>query len=114
MSHKTVELLPIQLAINSGQFDYTGCPSNNDFYYEGVISSPYYPKLYPPNTECYYYITAEPGKVLSFNFTHFDMESCCDYITIYDGNGMRSPKLVHGGKRRTISRAWSRDRIPNR
>ncbi|KAK6027354.1 CUB domain protein, partial [Ostertagia ostertagi] len=34
------------------------------FYYNGIISSPYYPKLYPPNTECYYYMTAEPGKVL--------------------------------------------------
>ncbi|XGW18152.1 hypothetical protein V3C99_002624 [Haemonchus contortus] len=91
-------------AINSGQLDYTGCPSNNDFYYEGVISSPYYPKLYPPNTECYYYMTAEPGKVLSFNFTHFDMESCCDYITIYDGNGMRSPKLVQlGGPNATVT-----------
>ncbi|KAK6024848.1 CUB domain protein, partial [Ostertagia ostertagi] len=50
-------------AINSGQFGFTGCPTNNDFYYNGIISSPYYPKLYPPNTECYYYMTAEPGKV---------------------------------------------------
>ncbi|KAK6039195.1 CUB domain protein [Cooperia oncophora] len=81
-------------AVNSGRFDFTGCPLDNDFYYGGVISSPYYPNLYPPNTECYYYITAEPGKILSFNFTHFDLESCCDYVTIYDGEGMRSPVLV--------------------
>ncbi|PIO77732.1 CUB domain protein [Teladorsagia circumcincta] len=90
MQHITTE----EPAINSGRFGFTGCPSNNDFYYNGVISSPYYPKLYPPNTECYYYMTAEPGKVLSFNFTHFDMESCCDYVTIYDGEGIRSPILI--------------------
>ncbi|VDO10668.1 unnamed protein product [Haemonchus placei] len=32
------------------------------------------------------------------------MESCCDYITIYDGNGMRSPKLVQlGGPNATVT-----------
>ncbi|KHJ85869.1 CUB domain protein [Oesophagostomum dentatum] len=81
-------------AINSGKLDYTGCPENNDFYYEGVLTSPLYPNNYPPNTECYYYMTAAPGKVLSFNFTHYDLESCCDYVTIYDGNGIKSPKLA--------------------
>lgn len=30
----------------------------------------------------------------SFNFTYFDLETCCDYVTIYDGNTMRSPKLA--------------------
>ncbi|KAL6726131.1 hypothetical protein Aduo_008134 [Ancylostoma duodenale] len=90
-------------AANSGKFDFAGCPLNNDFYYEGQISSPYYPNSYPPNTECYYYITAAPGKVLSFNFSHYDLESCCDYVTIYDGNGMRSPKLAQfGGPNATV------------
>ncbi|CAJ0597315.1 unnamed protein product [Cylicocyclus nassatus] len=84
-------------AANSGKFGYTGCPSNNDFYYEGVITSPLYPNPYPPSTECYYYMTAAPGKVLSFNFTHYDLETCCDYVTIYDGNGIKSPKLVQFG-----------------
>uniref|UniRef100_A0A183G7L3 CUB domain-containing protein n=1 Tax=Heligmosomoides polygyrus TaxID=6339 RepID=A0A183G7L3_HELPZ len=101
---QSVSFFWAQTAVNSGQFDYTGCPSNNDFYYEGVISSPYYPKFYPPNTECYYYMTSEPGKVLSFNFTYFDLETCCDYVTIYDGNTMRSPKLVQiGGPNNTVT-----------
>ncbi|EGT43344.1 hypothetical protein CAEBREN_25668 [Caenorhabditis brenneri] len=77
--------------------DYIGCPSNNDFYYNGTINSPFYPYNYPPNDKCYYYISAEPGKVLKISFSHFDLESCCDFVTIYDGPALNSKKLVQIG-----------------
>ncbi|ETN81395.1 CUB domain protein [Necator americanus] len=111
--HLSVTRAVINNPINSGKLAYTGCPENNDFYYEGVISSPYYPNQYPPNTECYYYITAEPGKLLRFNFTHFDLESCCDYVTIYDGRDQRSPKLVHLKVSADYALAWAADDVPD-
>ncbi|CAB3405698.1 unnamed protein product [Caenorhabditis bovis] len=77
--------------------DYIGCPENNDFYYSGQINSPFYPKNYPPNDKCFYFVHAEPGKVLEFKFNHWDLESCCDYVTIYDGPTTSSPVLVQIG-----------------
>ncbi|CAD6194686.1 unnamed protein product [Caenorhabditis auriculariae] len=77
------------------------CPLNNDFYYHGVISSPNYPNMYPPSTKCYYYITAEPGKVLSFKFSQYDLETCCDYVTIYDGPSVNSKVLAQFGGPKT-------------
>ncbi|VDL79958.1 unnamed protein product [Nippostrongylus brasiliensis] len=69
-----------------------------------VIQSPYYPSFYPPSTMCYYYLTAEPGKVLRFNFTHFNVETCCDFVTIYDGDSQGSKVLVQiGGPNGNIS-----------
>ncbi|KIH54570.1 hypothetical protein ANCDUO_15283 [Ancylostoma duodenale] len=58
--------LRLSYAVNSGKFDFAGCPPNHDFFNEGQISSPYYPNLHPPNTQCYYYITAVRGNVLRF------------------------------------------------
>ncbi|WKX98408.1 hypothetical protein Q1695_013807 [Nippostrongylus brasiliensis] len=87
-----------------GELLFAGCPSDNDFYYNGVIQSPYYPSFYPPSTMCYYYLTAEPGKVLRFNFTHFNVETCCDFVTIYDGDSQGSKVLVQiGGPNGNIS-----------
>ncbi|PAV77572.1 hypothetical protein WR25_15258 [Diploscapter pachys] len=42
-------------------------------------------------------MTAEPGKVLSFQFTHYDLETCCDYVTIYDGPTDIFPILARFG-----------------
>uniref|UniRef100_A0A8R1DXS9 CUB domain-containing protein n=1 Tax=Caenorhabditis japonica TaxID=281687 RepID=A0A8R1DXS9_CAEJA len=86
--------------------DFIGCPLNNDFYYNGTINSPLYPYNYPPNDKCYYYISAEPGTVLKISFSHFDLESCCDFITIYDGPTDISPKLVQiGGPGSNVTKA---------
>ncbi|CAI2351030.1 unnamed protein product [Caenorhabditis sp. 36 PRJEB53466] len=84
-------------AVVVSQDDFIGCPLNNDFYYNGTINSPLYPYNYPPNDKCYYYISAEPGKVLKITFSHFDLESCCDYVTIYDGPTIAYKKLVQIG-----------------
>lgn len=75
-------------------YDFTGCPTDNDFWYQGVITSPYWPSNYPNNIKCWYYMQAEIGSVLKFNFTNFELESCCDAVTIYDGYGDLSPILV--------------------
>ena len=53
-----------QLARRDSQLDFVGCPFNNDFYYNGTIYSPLWPASYPPNDPCYYYMTAEVGKVM--------------------------------------------------
>ncbi|TKR68060.1 hypothetical protein L596_024104 [Steinernema carpocapsae] len=82
--------------------NFIGCPENNDFYYNGVITSPLYPQNYPNNDQCYYFINAKQGSVVQFNFTHFDVETCCDYVTIYDGRTEKDPILVRfGGHNRT-------------
>ncbi|CAJ0581025.1 unnamed protein product, partial [Mesorhabditis spiculigera] len=76
--------------------DFIGCPYNNDFYYNGVIASPLYPNVYPPNDKCWYYLQAKPGSVLSINFTHFDLDTN-DFITIYDGPTDIFPVLAQLG-----------------
>lgn len=73
--------------LSQENFDFTGCPLENDFWTTGVISSPYYPSSYPNNIKCWYYMYADIGSVLQFNFTSFDLDGELDYITIYDGNG---------------------------
>ncbi|CAI4226071.1 unnamed protein product [Auanema sp. JU1783] len=77
--------------------DFVGCPTDNDFYYTGGINSPLWPQPYPPNDKCYYYITAQRGSVVGINFDFFDLETCCDYVTIYDGPSERSPILARIG-----------------
>uniref|UniRef100_A0AC34QUA4 CUB domain-containing protein n=1 Tax=Panagrolaimus sp. JU765 TaxID=591449 RepID=A0AC34QUA4_9BILA len=73
------------------------CPYENDFYTNGVISSPFYPNNYPNFIKCYYYISAELGSVVKFNFTYFDLESCCDFVTIHDSDYEDAPILVQFG-----------------
>lgn len=46
--------------------------------------------LYPANAKCSWTITVMPGKVLSFDFSKFDLESkhgsrCSDYVEFYNG-----------------------------
>ncbi|KAK0417881.1 hypothetical protein QR680_013256 [Steinernema hermaphroditum] len=85
--------------------NFVGCPENNDFYYGGVVTSPLYPKNYPDNEKCYYYIYAKQGSVARFDFTQFDLETCCDFVTIFDGRSEEAPILAQfGGPNKTASR----------
>ncbi|EFO92188.1 hypothetical protein CRE_11099 [Caenorhabditis remanei] len=103
-AYKTKQLAHSHAKTIPSSDDFIGCPTNNDFYYNGTINSPMYPYNYPPNDKCYYYISAEPGKVLKFSFSHFDLESCCDFVTIYDGPTVVSKKLVQiGGPGSTVT-----------
>jgi hypothetical protein len=72
---------------------FTGCPYNNDFYYNGTVSSPFYPSNYPQDVKCWYYMYAARGNVLRITFTHFDLDAS-DYVSIYDGYGEIAPLLV--------------------
>uniref|UniRef100_A0A7E4W7D5 CUB domain-containing protein n=1 Tax=Panagrellus redivivus TaxID=6233 RepID=A0A7E4W7D5_PANRE len=83
-------------------YGFTGCPLDNDFWTNGVIASPYYPSPYPNDIKCWYYIWADIGKVLQFNFTHFDLDGHLDYITIYDGYGDSHP-ILFGGPNATVT-----------
>ncbi|XP_078603936.1 uncharacterized protein LOC144877764 [Branchiostoma floridae x Branchiostoma japonicum] len=38
-----------------------------------VITSPNYPKLYPPNLDCWYVITTDPGHALQVTILNFDL-----------------------------------------
>ncbi|XP_019643186.1 PREDICTED: CUB and sushi domain-containing protein 1-like [Branchiostoma belcheri] len=38
-----------------------------------IISSPNYPELYPPNLDCWYVITTDPGYSLQVNILNFDL-----------------------------------------
>uniref|UniRef100_A0A914WU97 CUB domain-containing protein n=1 Tax=Plectus sambesii TaxID=2011161 RepID=A0A914WU97_9BILA len=73
---------------------YNGCPEDNDFWTQGQISSPFWPQNYHNNESCYYYINAEQGAVVKIVFTHFDLELCCDYITIYDGAASGKSRVI--------------------
>ncbi|XP_074049030.1 cubilin [Macrotis lagotis] len=57
---------------------------------EGVISSPSYPDIYPPNVECVWNIPSSPGNQLQLSFITFQLEEsegCTkDYLEIHEGN----------------------------
>lgn len=39
------------------------------------------------------YCPSVPGEVVTMNFTQFATEGCCDFLTIYNGNGVGSPVM---------------------
>ncbi|KAM9307657.1 cubilin [Gastrophryne carolinensis] len=55
----------------------------------GLITSPGYPGNYPPNRDCYWTISTEPGLYITFAFGTLSLEhheSCeNDYLEIWDG-----------------------------
>ncbi|XP_066431073.1 deleted in malignant brain tumors 1 protein-like [Eleutherodactylus coqui] len=63
----------------------------------GVLSSPFYPGLYPNNANCVWEIRVSPGRSVDLIFTHLDLEeqySCVyDSVTIYDGSPFSSSQL---------------------
>lgn len=73
---------------------YNGCPYDNDFWTEGQISSPYWPQNYQNDEHCYYYINAAHGSVVKIVFSHFDIDLCCDNVTIYDGGAEGSSRVI--------------------
>ena len=50
-----------------------------------MLTSVYYPFMYPDDALCIWYITANVGSVIVFQFSLFDLEQRYDTITI--GNG---------------------------
>lgn len=61
----------------------------------GIVSSPNYPNVYPPNANCAWNFTATPGHRIILVFHIFDLESSCsyDHLDVYDGPSAQLNKL---------------------
>ena len=69
------------------------CPSGiNLTDMSGVITSPFYPRKYPINQNCFWEISASKGHFVKLNITDMEIHRCgeegvcsCDYLEILDG-----------------------------
>uniref|UniRef100_A0A8C1V060 Uncharacterized protein n=1 Tax=Cyprinus carpio TaxID=7962 RepID=A0A8C1V060_CYPCA len=61
--------------------------------WRGVLLSPRYPNNYPNNTQCTWTIHSTGNATVSLIFTDVDLETCCDYIKVYDGPSTLHPFL---------------------
>ena len=57
----------------------------------GVLTSPYYPRRYPPNEKCNWKITASKGERIVLVIEDLHIRSCgssctCDYLEIQNGS----------------------------
>ena len=57
----------------------------------GVLTSPYYPRRYPPNEKCSWKITASEGERIVLVIDDLNIRSCgssctCDYLEIQNGS----------------------------
>ena len=57
----------------------------------GVLTSPYYPRGYPPNEKCSWKITASEGERIVLVIEDLNIRSCgsscsCDYLEIQNGS----------------------------
>ena len=66
----------------------------------GVITSPFYPRKYPLNQNCFWEISASKGNFVKLDITDMQIHNCaacnCDYLEIRDGflgSGAASGKL---------------------
>lgn len=63
----------------------------------GTIASPGSPGNYPPNRDCWWFLSAPPGKRLQLHFLAMKIESHVDcgfdYLTIHDGGNEEAPIL---------------------
>ena len=58
----------------------------------GVITSPFYPRKYPVNQDCFWEISASKGNFVKLDITDMEIHRCgaegvcaCDYLEILDG-----------------------------
>ncbi|XP_052436107.1 CUB and zona pellucida-like domain-containing protein 1 [Carassius gibelio] len=61
--------------------------------WRGVLLSPRYPNNYPNNAQCTWTIHSTGNTTVSLIFTDVDLETCCDYIKVYDGPSTHHPLL---------------------
>lgn len=74
--------------MNNTAVNIASCPFSGTFYDSGGSGSDY------ANSESYTKtFTAPAGSCLSFSFSAFQTESCCDDLTIYDGPNTSSPVI---------------------
>ncbi|KAF4084497.1 hypothetical protein AMELA_G00129310 [Ameiurus melas] len=60
---------------------------------QGEFFSPHYPHLYPSNAHCTWNLTSFDWQTISLTFTFVDLESCCDFVRVYDGTTDQAPLL---------------------
>ncbi|PVD35988.1 hypothetical protein C0Q70_02958 [Pomacea canaliculata] len=63
----------------------------------GLIQTPTYPSSYPHDSNCSWFITVDPEKIIALKFISFNVEphSRClyDYLDVFDGNNTSAPKI---------------------
>ncbi|XP_053538521.1 cubilin isoform X2 [Ictalurus punctatus] len=71
----------------------------------GEFFSPSYPNNYPNYANCTWSLLAGELQVVSLNFTSVNLESCCDFIRVYDGLNAQHSRLgsVTGNQRATFN-----------
>lgn len=65
----------------------------------GVLQSPSFPDLYPPNKNCVWQIVAAKQYKITINFTHFDLEGHnqdCEYDSVRLSSGVGEEQKLHG------------------
>ena len=98
-----------QLRINAAIPSTTGLPdasptsstscSGTDYLYATstaqYILSPNYPNSYIDNLNCAWRISASySGYVIQLSVLNLDLESCCDYVDVYDGSSSSYSKIT--------------------
>ena len=64
-------------------------------FVSSYISSPGYPNSYSNNLDCDWSIaTANSSYIVQLTVVDIDLESCCDYVDVYDGSTTSSPKIM--------------------
>ncbi|RXN29839.1 deleted in malignant brain tumors 1 -like protein [Labeo rohita] len=58
-----------------------------------ILSSPSYPRNYPDSTRCTWTIHSTGNTNVSLIFLDVDLETCCEYIRVYDGPTTLYPLL---------------------
>jgi len=76
-------LVPQPPAGNCEETKTTGCGTYGGC--GGYITSENYPKNYPNNAKCRYIIQGKPTSMITIKSIHFNTESCCDTLTVYEG-----------------------------
>ena len=64
---------------------------------QGTLTSPNFPRMYPPDKNCVWKIEAPDGYFINMKFIRFDLEyhpSCkYDYLELYDGWDLTSNQI---------------------
>ena len=79
-------------------FAFTACSGTSYLYASGVqdkiLASPNYPSQYTNNLDCTWIISTSSGQQINISFSTLELESCCDFVEIRDGQYSSSRLLA--------------------
>ena len=78
-------------------------------FFVGVITSPNFPSNYPNNYRNTDTVRTKKGMALALEFTSFSTESCCDTVTIRDGD--ETVLMAAKGGNDLPAKIWSRTNV---